>query len=195
MCRSSRWTAALCAALALAGLRAAGAQEDLAGDPGFVDFSRQEIFDDGDVEIQISVKDPLIQLVAEATRESDPALADVLGQLKAVEVSVYDVPQARRDEVRREISRQAKKLESGGWTEAIAIRLRGARGHVFLRLVDEKPVGLAAMYLDDEKGDAVFVNIVGLIDAAQVGRLASKFQLDLLGEALRGAAPGAGEPE
>ncbi len=189
MSRSFRLTAALFAAALLAGAWAAAAQEDLTGDPGFVDFSRQEIFDDDDVEIRISVKDPLIKLVAEATRESDPDLADVLGQLKAVEVNVFDVPQARRDEVRGEISRQAKKLESGGWTEAIAIRLRGARGHVFLRLVDEKPVGLAAMYLDDGEGDAVFVNIVGQIDAAQVGRLASKLELDLLGEALRGAAP------
>lgn len=189
MSRSSRWTAALFAAAVLAGPWTANAQQDLSGDPGFVDFSQQQTFDDKDVEIQISVKDPLIKLVAEATRESDPALADVLGQLKAVEVNVYNVTQARRDAVRGEIDRQARQLEKGGWTEAIAIRIRGATGHVFLRFVDEKPVGLAAMYLDDGKGDAVFVNIVGQIDAAQVGRLASKFKLDLLGEALRGAAP------
>jgi hypothetical protein len=189
MSRSCRWTAALFAAAVLAGPWTVAAQQDLSGDPGFVDFSQQKLFDDGDVEIQISVKDPLIKLVAEATRESDPALADVLGQLKAVEVNVYKVTQARRDEVRGEIDRQARQLEKGGWTEAIAIRLRGATGHVFLRLVDEKPVGLAAMYLDDGQGDAVFVNIVGKIDAAQVGRLASKFKLDLLGEALRDAAP------
>ena len=178
-------------ALVLAGCLSAPwtvlAQKDLSGDPGFVDFSQQQTLSDDELDIHISVKDPMIKLVAEATRESDPALADVLEQLHAVEVYVYQVPSERQPKVRKEISGLAGTLEGGGWTEAIAIRMKGARGHVFLRLVDGKPVGLAAMYSDDE-GEAVFVNIVGQIDAAQIGRVATKFDLEVLGKALNGAA-------
>lgn len=163
--------------------------QDLSGEPGFIDFSAQTTLSDDNLDIHISVKDPLIKLVAEGTREADPDLADVLEKLKAVEVYVYEVPADQQSQVRKEISQRAKQLESSGWTEAIAIRVKGARGHVFLRLLEGKPMGLAAMYTGDEN-EAVFVNIVGQIDAAQVGRLATKFNLDVLGQALAGGAPG-----
>lgn len=166
-----------------------GGSEDVRQDPGFVEFALKGVLDDDDLEIHVSVKDPMIKLVAEGTRETDPEFAAVLDPLKGVEVHVYSVPEDRRGAVRQEISDQAKKLEGKGWTEAIAIRLKGARGHVFLRLVDGRPVGLVAMYSDDE-GEAVFVNIVGAIDPSKVGRLASKFDLDVLSTALDG--PGGG---
>lgn len=188
MNRPSRWLSALLAAALLAGGRPALAQEDLRRDPGFVDFSRQATLTDDDLEVHVSVKDPLIKLVAEATGESDPELAEVLRLLKAVEVHVYEVPENRRETVKKEISSLARDLEDRGWTEAIAIRVKGARGHVFLRLLDEKPMGLAAMYTG-EAGEAVFVNIVGQIDAAQVGRLASRYDLHVLSKALAGMSP------
>lgn len=189
---SVRLAAALSLALLLAG--AVAAQEDLSRDPGFVDFNPRGVLDEDDLEIHVSVKSPLIQLVAEATRETDPVLADVLDKLKAVEVHVYSVDEKRREAVRQEITRRAADLGKIGWTEAIAIRLRGARGSVLMRLSGERPVGLAAMYLDDQGGDAVFVNIVGQIDAAQIGRLAAKFNLDVLSAAVE-ERRGSGDPD
>lgn len=165
------------------------AAQDLSGEPGFIDFSQQATLTDDNLDIHISVKDPLIKLVAEGTRATDPDLADVLAQLRAVEVHVYEVPVDQQSKIRSEISGRAKELEAAGWTQAITIRMKGARGHVFLRLVDGKPQGLAAMYTGDED-EAVFVNIVGQIDASQIGRLATKFDLDVLGQALAGGAPG-----
>lgn len=183
----------LCLAAALVA-GAVGAQDDeISRDPGFVDFNPRGVLTDGDLEIHISVKSPLIQLVAEATRANDEVLADVLDKLKAVEVHVYNVGDERREAVRQEISRRAQDLGRLGWTEAIAIRLRGARGSVLMRLQGERPVGLAAMYLDDQ-GEAVFVNIVGEIDAAQIGRLAAKFNLDVLSQAVEERRK-SGDPE
>jgi hypothetical protein len=183
------------AAAALVAAAGVGAQEDdLSRHPGFVDFNPRGVLTEDDLEIRISVKSPLIQLVAAAARAGDPELADVVDKLKAVEVHVYAVDEERREAVRQDISRRARDLGKSGWTEAIAIRVRGARGSVLMRLQDApptpqgapqaaRPVGLAAMYLDDE-GEAVFVNIVGEIDAAQIGRLAAKFNLDVLSEAV-----------
>lgn len=188
MRRPSVWLTALLVAAVLAGGRTAADQGDVTRDPSFVDFDGHTSLTDKELEVHVSVKDPLIKLVAEATAESDPALAEVLRPLRAVEVHVYDVPESRRETVRQEISSLAHDLEGRGWTEAIAIRVKGARGHVFLRIVDEKPMGLAAMYTGDG-GEAVFVNIVGQIDAAQVGRLASKYDLHVLSRALSGITP------
>jgi hypothetical protein len=165
------------------------AQTPLADEPGFVDFSQQALFEDDALAIHVSVKDPMIQLVSEATRESDPELADVLAQLKAVEVHVFDVGEDVSDQVRGDITRQARQLQERGWTEAISIRLRDTRGHVFLRIEDKVPVGLAALYHDGKGHEAVFVNIVGRIEPAQIGRLAAKLELDVLSEAVRGQMP------
>jgi len=174
----------LAAALALS--LTAAAQTGVTGESGFVDFSRQPLFDDDALVIHVSVKDPMIQLVAEATRENDPELAEVLSQLKAVEVLVFDVDEGASDAVRRDITRQARELQKLGWTEAVSILLRDARGSVFLRFEGKVPVGLAALYHDAKSHEAVFVNIVGRIEPAQIGRLAAKFELDLLSEAVRG---------
>lgn len=182
MCRKRFFLALAAAALAVAAAGAGAQGDDLSRDPGFVDFNPRGVLADDDLEIHISVKSPLIQLVAEASRANDEVLADVLDKLKAVEVHVYHVADERREAVRQEISRRARDLGKLGWTEAIAIRLRGAQGSVLMRLQKQRPVGLAAMYLDDG-GEAVFVNIVGEIDAAQIGRLAAKFNLDVLSQA------------
>jgi len=189
-----RFFLSLAAAALVASAAGVGAQgDDLSRDPGFVDFNPRGVLTDEDLEIHISVKSPLIQLVAEASRPNDAVLADVLDKLKAVEVHVYHVADERRDAVRQEISRRAGDLGKLGWTEAIAIRLRGARGSVLMKIRGERPVGLAAMYLDDE-GEAVFVNIVGEIDAAQIGRLAAKFNLDVLSQAVEDGRK-SGDPE
>lgn len=168
-------TVGLLAALAVA------AQEDVTRDPGFVDFSDLSPFTEEDLEIHISVKDPLLKLVAEATRESEPELAALMAQLKLVEVYVYEVEEAQRKAVRELLGTTARQLDAKGWEPAITIYMRRDRGYVYLKLVDGKPIGLAAMYLDGDN-ETVFVNIVGPIDPAKVGRLAARFNLDLLGD-------------
>jgi len=166
--------------LLLAGLAAVATEEDLTRDPGFVDFSDLELLTDDELNIHVSVKDPLLKLVAEATRENEPELSDLLAQIKAIEVHVYSVKESLREAIWMEIRAKAKALEAAGWNPAITIRMRRERGYVFLKLVDGKPIGLAAMYIEDD--EAVLVNIVGLIDPTRIGRLASRFNIDLLGD-------------
>lgn len=156
------------------------AAEDLTRDPGFVNFSDLGLLTDDELDIHVSVKDPLLKLVAEATRENEPELADVLVQLRAIEVYVYTVKESLREAIWKEIRGKARALEGKGWNPAITIRMRRERGYVFLKLVEGKPVGLAAMYIEDD--EAVFVNIVGSIDPTKIGRVASRFNIDLLGE-------------
>lgn len=165
------------------------AQTDLSAEPGFVDFGGNAFFAEEDLDVHISVKDPMIQLVAAASRDSDPELADVLSPLKAVDVYVYKVGDNRNDDVSEEISRQAKELSGSGWSEAITIRTRAARGHVFLRMAESTAVGVAALYLDETASEAVYLNIVGAIDPLEIGRLAAKFNLDPLSEAVKRQMP------
>ncbi|MCP4655871.1 MAG: DUF4252 domain-containing protein [bacterium] len=178
--RSRTFLYGLLLVLLLTGLAVVAAEEDLTRDPGFVNFSDLGLLTDDELNIHVSVKDPLLKLVAEATRENEPELADLLSQLKAIEVYVYTVNESLREAIWKEIRSKANDLEGRGWDPAITIRMRRERGYVFLNLVEGKPVGLAAMYIEDN--EAVFVNIVGSIDPTKIGRVASRFNIDLLGD-------------
>ncbi|MEM6453876.1 MAG: DUF4252 domain-containing protein [Acidobacteriota bacterium] len=153
--------------------------------PGFVDLtaSADGLFQPEDLEVEISVKGPLLRLVAEGTRGSDPELSSMLERLAGVEVSVFKVDDDRRPAVRKLIDRTSAQLKRDGWDAALTIRLRGDHGFVYMRLGDDGlPLGIAGVYLQ-ESGEAVFLNIVGTVDPTMIGRLANRFNLGGFAEA------------
>ncbi|MCG8463097.1 MAG: DUF4252 domain-containing protein [Holophagales bacterium] len=180
---------ALCAILCLA-LPAvpSGAQEawktPAESLPGYFDLDRLELFSRDELQVHISVKGPLLRLVAGATADDEPELAAMLQKLSGVEVRVYSTGERKREKVRGILDRLAGTLSHEGWQTAITVRVERDHGYAFLRYADDGdpqglPLGLAAMYLTDDN-QAVFVNIVGQLDTATISRLARRFELDLL---------------
>ena len=155
--------------------------QDLESEPGFFDFESQKLFSREDLDIHLSVKGPLLQLVAATTREDEPELAAILDKLKGIEVRAYTVSETRRRGARELLENLAERLTRDRWQPAVTIQVKRQQGYVFLRYRrgDADPVGLAAMYLTEEN-QAVFVNIVGSIQPVAIGRLARRFDLDLL---------------
>ncbi len=149
--------------------------------PGFVDFAALGLFSEDDLEMHVSVKGPMLQLVAASSRESDPDLSDMLGGLLAVEVLVYEIGDGTREDLAGSLKRLAKDLEREDWATAVTLRTQEAYGFVLMQLRDGAPQGLAAMYVE-KTGNAILVNIVGRIDPAQIGRLAQRFNIDFLAE-------------
>lgn len=164
------------------------AQEDLTHHPGFVDFGKLDLFSEEELSVHVSVKGPMLTLVAEAARGSDRDLANMLSRLKLLEVRVFEVADSELESLQRKIRQIAKDLESKGWEAAMTLRSGKSQGYMYLKLSDGKPQGLAAAFLGDED-QAIFVNIVGEIDPSQVGRLAAKFSLDELAEATQTPPP------
>ena len=155
--------------------------ESVDNQPGFFDFAKQSLFSRDELEIHISVKGPLLTLVASAARESDPELAEILHRLKGVEVRVYTLDETKRKSASSLLDELASSLEKDDWRPAITVRVQRDHGYAFLRYLKDggDPVGLAAMYLTGEN-QAVFVNIVGPMNTTEIGRLARRFDLDLL---------------
>ncbi|MEO1088340.1 MAG: DUF4252 domain-containing protein [Acidobacteriota bacterium] len=158
--------------------------DPLAGQPGYVDFDRFKLFSRDQLDVHISVKGPLLALVAGATRESDPELSEALGALQGVEVRAYTVDEGIRSRVHGELEGLADQLREGGCSTAMTVKVDRDHGYAMLRFAPGSggagdPVGLVAMYLTEDNS-AVLVNIVGDIDTRNVGRLARRFDLDLL---------------
>jgi len=167
------------AALALAGmLYFAGAAHGQADPAGYVDFGDLTALDGGEPVVEVSLGSALLGFLAAATREEEPELADALGKLRSIRLNVFRLDSrgvlAARERARAIIDR----LEADDWEPAVSVRSDDATVHMYMKMDGDKVAGMTVVTVDPG-GEAVFMNIVGEIDPAQLGRVASRFGVDL----------------
>jgi hypothetical protein len=177
---------------------AAGAQQqDLSGDPGWVDLRGLGLAPD-DATLEIFLEGPLIRMVAEAVRGEDARFAELLGKLRAVRVQVFSLEDAGNDATIRRGEDTVRQLESRGWKPVFRVREGGER--IFLYLKEDAAGAISGVFvMAAEPGDSVtLVNIVGDFDPVELGRLGASLNIDpleMLGRMARGEAkPGVEDP-
>lgn len=144
--------------------------------PGYVDFEAMGVLDNAEASVEIYLKGPLLKLCREAVRHDEPELADLLQEVKYVRVQVFPVERDDTERVTKKAGEVAKSLEKKGWE--VAVRVREDEDNVYIYVLpgkDDKIDGLVVMAIED-RGDAVFINIVGTIDPEQLGKM--HFDLD-----------------
>lgn len=172
----------LVAALAAGSVQAQ--DSSLRAHPGFIDFDLIPETINVEPNIEVYLKGALLRLAAEATRFEDPELADMLLDIKAIRVFGFEPERRRWDDDLgdsfRETSRiLADRLEDAGWDMVARVRDDDELVYVYVRDIDEKIEGMTVIVIDDND-EAVFVNIVGTIDPAQIGKLGHRFDIDVL---------------
>lgn len=163
----------LCGVL-LASTPASG--QNLDRDAGFVDLASIERVFNAPPKIEVNVRGSLLRMVTEASRREDPALADVLGRLKSVQVRSWEIDAARQSDIERHANDFAQRLTRGGWDTVVRVREDGQNVGVFLRETGDLISGLTIVVV--ESGEAIFVNIVGDIDPSEVGMIGQRFNID-----------------
>ena len=161
----------------------AGAQ-DLRNDPGYLDLESIEGWFSEEPWLEVNIRGALLKLITEASKNEDPELTSLLGKLKAIEVRGYPLSPSQFKDISRRTSTLSKQLESRGWETVVRVRERTGEDeqvNIYLKTNKNVIAGLVVMVLqpDDEEG-AVFVNIVGDIDPAEIGRIGRKFNIDPL---------------
>lgn len=129
--------------------------------------------------VEVNLKGSLLRLLVEASREDEPEFADMVSDLNAVTVRVYDLDTAVGDLALR-LGDLGDDLEDQGWSTLV--RVRGEAGgddeeDVWIYVLDDGEAfgGLAVMSLDPTENQVAFVLIDGVIDPSQIGRLSSRF--------------------
>jgi len=158
-------------------------KDDYKKHPGYVDFEAMGVFGDLESAVEVLLKGPMLDIAKNAVEEDDPELAGVLGGLKLVRVQVFNLDRSSTKEVRERTKAAAAELEKRGWE--IMVRVREDDENVYVYTLPSKKGdmidGMVVMVVDD--GDeAVFVNIAGTIDPAQMGKLGESFHLNELGD-------------
>jgi len=154
------------------------AQSDIEDDPGYASFGDLSSIYDRDPSLEVNLHGVLLRLVAESSRVSDPELADMLGDVRAIYVIGFHL---RRTEYRKAIRRNriiADRLKRKGWESAVSVRDDGENVHMFVRMQRGEIVGLTVLSVRADEGESVYLNIVGKIDPEQIGRIGDKFDLE-----------------
>jgi len=152
------------------------AQEDaLKAFPGYVDFGElNSMF--GEPTVQISIGASLLSLVGSLSAEEDPEAAELFRKLNGVRVNVFETESMADGAVDlvRDIS---TKLSSSGWESVVSVNSADEQVRVFMKLNDGTVDGITVMAV--EETEAVFVNVIGNINPAELERVMKNFDVEI----------------
>jgi hypothetical protein len=152
------------------------AQEDALKDlPGYVDFGElSSIF--GEPTVQISIGESLLNLVGALSAEEDPEAAELFRKLKGVRVNVFESETMAEGAVDlvKDIS---AKLNDQGWESVVTVNSADEQVRIFMKISEDRVDGITVMAV--EETEAVFVNVIGDINPAELERVMDNCDVDM----------------
>ena len=145
--------------------------------PGFVDFSDFDERFGTEASLEVDIRGQLLRLVSEASREEDPELAELLDRLSAIQVKGFPMLRSQFRTMESHSEDIAEALEKDGWNTVVKLRDYGQYVDVYARENEEFIEGLMMMVVDKELGETVLINIVGNIQAEELGRIGNRFDI------------------
>jgi len=146
--------------------------------PGYVDMSEKNIFVNAKSKVEINLETPILQILKATTQESDAEFSQLLDSINLLHVQVFEVQEAISRETSDKVSELVKSLkEKEGWSSMVQVNENGKTVNILMKIVDARFRGLSLFVVDNK--EAVFINIVGDMDAQkfgrQIGKLTGKF--------------------
>jgi len=172
-------------------------KSDFANEPGYVDLSAFGEIAGGEEVVEIHLTQPLLSIAKWAVMEDDPELAEMMGSLKLLHVNVYSFATGKEQSLSERVDAIGKQLSAKGWERIMKVNRPDERWDVHVQL-DENGgsegaplftglviVGMGGedaemRYGDGDDVEAVFVNVVGQLDFAQLSKLGEHFDIPAL---------------
>ena len=154
----------------------AGSDESYKRSPGYVDFD--PLLGNMESSVEVFLKGSLLVLAREAVRDEDPELGDLLSKIEYVRVQVFPVTPETAPALKEKTDGVAKALDKKGWEMAVRVREEGEHVLVYLLPGTKDAIqGIVVVAIEDE-GDAAFINVVGEINPAEIGKIGRAFHID-----------------
>ena len=160
--------------LALSCSVVAGAQtvQDL---PGYFAVEDLALFANGEVEVDIDLREPMAKIVAAATASEDPEFSAAMEKIHRIRVRVGSAAGADSAAIRSMIDGAANRLEQSGWYRMVSVR--DGEETVCLMALESSGIiqGLTALVHDGD-GEIVLVNIAGEMSSEMIGSLVGNIE-------------------
>ena len=150
-------------------------------EPGFVDIGQLMPSAKGEF-VEVNLTSGMLKFAAKLATRHDPEAAELIANLKRIRVNVIGMDDSNRAATTAKIESVRRTLEAQGWTQMVTVREKDEGDNVDVHVKqrgDDAIDGLVVTVID-RKGEAVFVNIVGNINADQLSKIADKFDIDPL---------------
>lgn len=173
----SKWILVIVLLLGLATAANAGV-EHMAG---YVDFAKFGLGANQEPTVEVNLTGPMLKLAAMASNNDDENLGEMLSGLAGIYVRTYEMDDTSPAGFEKAISSISQHLQQTGWETIVKVRERDERAHIAIKMDGENIVGMTVLAMDenDKENEVVFVNIVGLIDLARIGRMGRHFDIDI----------------
>lgn len=152
------------------------AQEDALKDyPGYVDFGTlSDIF--GEPTVQISVGQSLLGLVGSLSAKEDPEAAELFNRLNGVRVSVFENTEVPEEGIEF-VKDVAGRLSDMGWESVVTVNDGAEQVRIFMKINGDMVEGISVMAV--EPTEAVFVNVIGNLNPAELEQVMDNFDVDI----------------
>ena len=161
--------------IALVPAQAMSQQEHLQSLPGYIDFGDLTgVY--GEPRVMVNIGSTLLNLIEVAARKNEPELSQILSGLEGVRVNVYPVA-GNPDPAFEQMNQVKDLLQRQNWEPIVQVREDNQTVHMFMKADSEGVQGLVVMAVDQD--EAVFINILGLIDPESLGAVMNRLNVDV----------------
>ena len=165
-------TGLFCALLALPAM----AQEDELKDlPGYVDFGDLSATY-GEPKIAINLGGTMLGFVGMMSSAESPETSELISKLKGIRVQIYSMDEDA-SAAKNQFGETRKGLKSSGWEPVVQINEDDEQVLVYMKMEGGNMEGMTVMVVDEE--EAVFVNIIGQLNPAELGKVMESFDVDV----------------
>jgi hypothetical protein len=150
-------------------------------EPGYIDVGQLMASAKGKF-VEINLSTNMLRFAAKMAARQEPEAAELIGNLKRIRVNVVSLDDSNRKDTVAQIESIRRKLEAQGWTQMVTVREQEGGDNVDIHVKqhgDDTIEGLVVTVID-HNGEAVFVNIVGNINADQISKVAENLNIEPL---------------
>jgi len=161
-----------CAMLALPAMAQEDELKDLAGYVDFGDLSLTY----GEPKITINLGGTMLNFVGMMSSSESPETSEMISKLKGIRVQIYSLDEDA-NAARDQFGKTKSSLKSSGWEPIVQVNEDDEQVLVYMKTNEGNMEGMTVMVVDDE--EAVFVNVIGQLNPAELGRVMDSFDVDV----------------
>ena len=165
-------TGLFCALLALPAMAQEDELKDLAGYVDFGDLSATY----GEPKITINLGGTMLNFVGMMSSSESPETSEMISKLKGIRVQIYTLDE-NTDAARDQFGKTKSSLKSSGWEPIVQVNEDDEQVLVYMKMIEGHMEGMTVMVVDEE--EAVFVNIIGQLNPAELGKVMDSFDVDV----------------